>query len=139
MEIRRECLPKVLPNILLHSDASLNQIYLRIFTVMSVSMSMSMSVYSHCMFTYLHRASWPSSATLTEEFPCFFLSSKANDRLKPAKVGHGPHSSKLLCCSVYYFCVNVYCTVCFVSFCLLFVCKCVLYCLFCVVLCTVCV
>jgi len=26
-------------------------------------------------------------------FPCFFLSCKANARLKPAKTGHGPHSS----------------------------------------------
>jgi hypothetical protein len=47
----------------------------------------------HCMFTYLHRASWHSSATLTEVFPCFFLSCKANARVKPAKMGHGPHSS----------------------------------------------
>jgi hypothetical protein len=32
-------------------------------------------------------------ATLTEVFPCFFLSCKANTRVKPAKTGHGPHSS----------------------------------------------
>jgi len=32
-------------------------------------------------------------ATLTEVFPCFFLSCKANARLKPAKTGHGPHFS----------------------------------------------
>ena len=32
-------------------------------------------------------------ATLTEVFPCFFLSCKANARVKHAKVGHGPHSS----------------------------------------------
>ena len=24
-----------------------------------------------CMFMYLHRATWHSSATLTEDFPCF--------------------------------------------------------------------
>jgi hypothetical protein len=47
----------------------------------------------HCMFMYLHRASWHSSATLTEVFPCFFLSCKANARVKPSKMGHGPHSS----------------------------------------------
>jgi len=76
-----------------------------------------MSMYSYCMFMYLHRASWHSSATLTEVFPCFFLSCKANTRVKPANTGHGPHSSKLLCCSMY----------CFVTFCVLFVCKCVLY------------
>jgi len=32
-------------------------------------------------------------ATLTEVFPCFFLSCKANARVKPAKTGHGPHTS----------------------------------------------
>jgi hypothetical protein len=32
--------------------------------------------------------------TLTEVFPCFFLSCKTNARVKPAKTGHGPHSSK---------------------------------------------
>jgi len=52
-------------------------------------------------------------ATLTKVFPCFFLSCKANARVKPAKTGHGPHSSKFLCCFMY--------------------------CLFCVVLCIVCV
>ena len=34
--------------------------------------------------------------TLTEVFPCFFLSCKANARVKLAKTGHGPHSSTLL-------------------------------------------
>ena len=34
-----------------------------------------------------------SPATLTEVFPCFFLSCKANDRLYRAKTGRGPHSS----------------------------------------------
>ena len=32
-------------------------------------------------------------AALTEVFPYFFLSYKANARVKPAKTGHGPHSS----------------------------------------------
>jgi hypothetical protein len=31
--------------------------------------------------------------TLTEGFPCFFLSCKANARVKPAKTGHGPYTS----------------------------------------------
>ena len=61
------------------------------------------------MFMYLHRASWHSPNTLTEVFPCFFLRCKANTRVKPAKTGHGPHSSKI-----------------FVLFYVLFVCKCVL-------------
>jgi hypothetical protein len=64
--------------------------------------------------------------TLTDVFPCFFLSFKANARVKLAKTGHGPHSSTLvcicvvrlllfvllgchLCCSMYCLCVNVYC------------------------------
>jgi len=53
------------------------------------------------------------AATLTEVFPFFFLSCEANTRVNLAKTGHGPHSPKLLCCSMY--------------------------CLFCVVLCIVCV
>ena len=56
--------------------------------------------------------------TLTEVFPCFFLSCKANARVKLAKTGHGPHSTTLvvfvlfgcyLCYSMYFLCVNVYC------------------------------
>jgi hypothetical protein len=43
-------------------------------------------------------------------FPCFFLSCRANAKVKPAKMGHGPHSSKI-----------------FVLFYALFLCKCVLY------------
>jgi hypothetical protein len=66
------------------------------------------------------------TTTLTGVFPCFFLSCKANGRVKLAKMGHGPHSSRLvvicvvlllfvlfccyLCCSVHCLCVNVYCT-----------------------------
>jgi hypothetical protein len=34
--------------------------------------------------------------TLTEVFPCFFLSCKANVRVKLAKTGHGPHPSTLV-------------------------------------------
>ena len=34
--------------------------------------------------------------TLTEVFPCFFLSCRANARVKLAKTGHGPHSSILV-------------------------------------------
>ena len=59
------------------------------------------------------------AATLTEVFPCFFLSRKANTRVKLAKRG----TARTLpnCCVVL-------CIICFVSFCVLFVCKCVLYC-----------
>jgi hypothetical protein len=56
--------------------------------------------------------------TLTEVFTCFFLSCKANARIKLTKTGHGSHSSTLV----------VICVVCllFVLFYVLFVCKCVL-------------
>ena len=56
--------------------------------------------------------------TLTEVFTCFFLSCKANARVKLAKTGHGPHSSTLV----------VICVVrlLFVLFFVLFMCKCVL-------------
>jgi len=79
----------------------------------------AMSIYSYCMFMYLHRANWHSSAILTEVLPCFFLSCKANSRVKSTKMGHGPQSFKFLCCSMYLFVFfrSLY-------FC---VCKCVLY------------
>jgi len=46
-------------------------------------------------FLNFHRANWHSSAILTEVFPCFFLSCKANARVQLAKTVHGPHSSQL--------------------------------------------
>ena len=63
-----------------------------------------------------------SLATLADVFPCFFLSCKANARVKPTRMGHVPHSSKILCYS--YFCV-VLCIVYFVPFSVLCVCVCV--------------
>ena len=45
---------------------------------------------------YFHRASWHSSATLTESFPCVFLSCKANAKVQLAKTGHGQHSYQLV-------------------------------------------
>jgi hypothetical protein len=56
--------------------------------------------------------------TLTEVFPCFFLSCKANTRVKLGKKGHGPHFSTLFVIFV----VRLL----FLLFCVLFVCKCVL-------------
>jgi len=57
-------------------------------------------------------------ATLTEVFPCFFLTCKTNARVKLAKTGYGLHSSTLV----------VICVVrlLFVLFYVSFVCKCVL-------------
>jgi len=47
--------------------------------------------------------------TLTEVFPCFFLSCKANARVKLAKTGYGPHSTTLvvICVVLCIGCVNV--------------------------------
>ena len=58
------------------------------------------------------------AATLTEDFPCFFLSCKANARVNLAKTGTARTPTN--CCVVLYI-------ACFVSFCVLFLCKCVLY------------
>ena len=57
-----------------------------------------MFTYSYCLYALFcifcfHRAKWHSPATLTEVFPCFFLSCKANARLYLAKTRHSPHSS----------------------------------------------
>ena len=60
------------------------------------------------------------AATLTEVFPCFFLSCKANVRVQLTKTGARP--------ALFPNCCVVLSIVCFVSFCVLFVCKCVLYC-----------
>jgi hypothetical protein len=51
------------------------------------------------MFMYSLYVYVSSSCQLTlfayndEGFPCFFRSCNANARVKPAKIGHGPHSS----------------------------------------------
>jgi len=66
-------------------------------------------------------------ATLTEVFPCFFLSCKANARVKPRKDGARP----------VLFLIFVFFYVFFVLF-YEFLC-CSMYCLFCVVVCIVCV
>jgi len=57
-----------------------------------------------CIFCF-HRAKWHSSAILTEGFPCFFLSCKANARVKLANTGHGPHSSQINCVVLCIVCV----------------------------------
>jgi hypothetical protein len=66
-----------------------------------------------------------SSATVTEVYPCFFLTCKANARVKLAKTGHGPHSSQLvvICVVILLFMFSVL----FVLFYVLFVRKCVVY------------
>jgi hypothetical protein len=74
-----------------------------------------MFIYSLYVYIFIVCLCIPS-ATLTEVFPCFFLSYKANARVTPAEMGHGPHSSQIfvfyelfvLCRSVYCLCANVY-------------------------------
>jgi hypothetical protein len=65
--------------------------------------------------------------TLTEVFPCFFLSRKANVRVKPAKDGTRP-ALFLVIVLLYVFFVLFYVILC-----------CSMYCLFCDVPCIVCV
>jgi hypothetical protein len=76
-----------------------------------------MTTYSYCMFIYLHRARWHSSATMTEVFRAISSVARKNARVEPAKMRHRTHSSKIfvlfyvlfaLCRSVYCVCVNVY-------------------------------
>ena len=57
-----------------------------------------------CIFCF-HRANWHSSATLTEVFPCFFLSCKANARVQLPKTGHSPPSSQINCVVLCIVCV----------------------------------
>jgi len=60
---------------------------------------------------------------IAEVFPCFFLSCKANAGVKLAKMGHGPHSSKLVFISVFLLLfVSLYVLFVFVLFYVLFVC-----------------
>jgi len=47
------------------------------------------------VYFVFHRPNWHSSATLTEVFPCFFHSCKANAGVQLTKTGHDPHSSHL--------------------------------------------
>ena len=83
-----------------------------------------MSMYSYCMFMYLNRASWHSSATLTEVF--FRAFSPSVVRQMP---GYNPQR-RATARTLPKFFVLIY---------TLFVLCCSMYCLFCVVLCIVCV
>jgi hypothetical protein len=65
----------------------------------------------YCMFMYLHRANWHSSATLTEVSPCFSLSLRQMPGYNLQRRGTASTLPKLT-----------------VLFYVLFVCKCVLYC-----------
>jgi hypothetical protein len=64
-----------------------------------IVMSYCIRLCTYCIFMYLLYVYifivclCIPSATLTEVFPCFFLSCKANARVTSVKMGHGPHSS----------------------------------------------
>ena len=78
--------------------------------------------------------------TLTEVFPCFLLSCKANARVTLAKTGHGPHPSKLVVICVVLslfvlFCRYFCCSVVIVLYCCYMCCSVII----CIVLCIVCV
>ena len=105
------CILIVRPCILNVVDVFL--LFVHVFLTLSMY-SYCSSMYSYCcLCIHIVVSVFLDAATLTEVFPCFFLGCKANARVKLAKTGHGPHSSKMLCCSMY--------------------------CLFCIVLCIVCV
>jgi hypothetical protein len=76
-----------------------------------------------CVSVLIMRVPRISSATLTEVFPCFFLSCKANARVWFAKTGHGQHSSKFVICVVL-FVIRVVLLI--LMFYVLFMCKSVL-------------
>jgi hypothetical protein len=89
----------------------------RLYTYLMFMYLLYVYIFILC-YMYLYRASWHPSPTLTEVFPCFFLSCKANARVKPATDGARP-------ALFLNFCV-VPCIVSSVSFSVLFLCKCVL-------------
>ena len=65
-------------------------------TCFDTIVSFSRSLYVYCTLTEVFLNLTEAFLTLTEVFPCFFLSCKANERVKLAKTGHGPHSSTLV-------------------------------------------
>ena len=85
----------------------------RKYETLDVSTSKQKKAFQIVVYVFL------DAATLTEFFPCFFLGGKANARVLIAKKGHGPYCSKIVVLfyvlfvlyrSMYFLCVNVYCT-----------------------------
>jgi len=75
----------------------------KIFVVIHIFLCSSISHLSNVVSTiYGQHKLQPSLrfSTLTEVFPCLFLSRKANARVWFAKTVHGPHSSQLVNCVV---------------------------------------
>ena len=85
------------------------RIYVRVWACVCVCVCVCVGVLVICTPTEVFLA-------LTEVYMRFLLSCKANARVKFAKTGHGPHSSKLVICVVLWLFV----------FYVLSMCKCVL-------------
>jgi len=60
-------------------------IYIHIYINIYIHIYINIYIYIYILILCL------CMTTLTEVFPCFFLSCKANARVKPAKTWHGPH------------------------------------------------
>ena len=96
-------------------------IYIQVFIYKYLYTSIYIQVFIYkYLYTsiYFRNSFYEGFLILTEVFPWFFLSCKANARVKLAKMGHGPHSSTLVlfvlfvcyfCYSMYCLCINVYC------------------------------
>jgi hypothetical protein len=76
-------------------------------------------MYYYCIFMYLHRDSWHSSATLPEIFRAFFSVVRQMPDYNSPRRGKARTLPKrfvlfyillVLCCSVCCLCLNVYCT-----------------------------
>jgi hypothetical protein len=111
------CILIVRPCILIVRPCILNVVYVFLLLSMYSCFSSMYSYWSLCILIFIYV--FLDAATLTEVFPCFFLGCKANTRVKLAKTGHGPHSSKIVVLfyvlfvsyrSMYCLRVNVYCT-----------------------------
>jgi len=66
-------------------------------------------MYLHIIM-YLHRASWHSSAAMTEVFRAFSSVVRQMPGYNSPRWGTARTLPKILCCSMYCLCVNVYCT-----------------------------
>jgi hypothetical protein len=64
--------------------------------VIFINVYVGLFLFNNVIFVFLlYDGMFVCMTTLTENFPYFFFSSKANSRVNHAKAWHGPHSSKL--------------------------------------------
>ena len=89
--------------------------------------------YSTCFGCLSHPSSGVHKTVTADSGTGHFLSCKANARVKLAKTGYGPHSSKLVV--IVLFCRYLYCSVVIVLYCCYLCCFVIIYvvlCIFCV-------